>query len=357
MERVVFSKRPSGELLVTQVENEVLIYDTKNDQAHVLQPLHAEVLEQTGVAPSSTLASRLFPEMSAPDAMAQFESVQFALWEKKLLTCDAPTKMDRRDFGRKVASALAVPAIFSLTAPLPAAADSLASYTFDGAGFYTGIAVPTNATTVEYAAMGSDGGGGAGGGKASNNTTGGMGADGAAGGTTSGTIDLMGATTVEITIGGVGMGGTRGMMGNSGGGGMPGSGGAAGAGGTDSGGDNDAEGDDGSAGSTGDSMTGGGGGGGGGGQGGNVVLELVGGSTFTIADGGRGGGGGGGGGTSGMGMSGSGQSGGAGGNPNGGDGGDGASGSNSGTGGAGGGRQQDGSDGDDEGSVTITFCA
>ena len=122
--------RPDG-LLVEQVGDEVVVYDTDSKEAHCLSPLAAAVFNhcdgQTRVdhlpaAVSASLGETVDAERVG-DALVQLE-------ERKLLAAPVATRagVSRRDLLRRTAAvgaaAAAVPLIVSIVAPTPAAAQT-----------------------------------------------------------------------------------------------------------------------------------------------------------------------------------------------------------------------------------------
>jgi PqqD family protein of HPr-rel-A system len=339
--RGAYRRRPEGDLLCHRVGEELVVYDQKSGQVHLLAPPLARVFETAQECQADHLSADLFPELKRKTARSRLKEALEALAEQGLLLRpelpQAPG-LSRREFHKKVAAAAALPAILTLVAPTPAAAQSTCgtplTFTADDT-----VTVPACATRVRYSIIGGEGGGGGGGGTSSTGMSGNGGSDGDMGATVAMTTamgSVMGGDTLTIMVGTGGAGGLAG--GDAASTSSPGAGGAGGAGGTPSG-------NPGSVGDPGTTATSpdraGGGGGGGGGSGGTSSISS--GTLGTVsAQGGMGGMGGDGGNT--------------GGGMGGGDGGAGGAGNNSGMGGDGGAAGMAGSAGA-AGSVTITFLA
>lgn len=119
-------------LSVQSIQDEVLVYDETNHQAHVLNRTTALVWKHCdGKTTVPALADRLTDELAAPVSQAVVWHALRQLDQVDLLTervaLPAPFQgFKRRDFIKAgaVGAAIAVPVIISLTAPTPAHAAS-----------------------------------------------------------------------------------------------------------------------------------------------------------------------------------------------------------------------------------------
>lgn len=118
-------------LVITELENEVLLYDLDRDQASCLNATAALVWKfADGESSIDQIAARMAAELKSPvDARVVWYALD-QLGKKDLLTGRVTipvqyTRMTRRDFLVKAGIAgaiVAIPVIISLTAPTPAMA-------------------------------------------------------------------------------------------------------------------------------------------------------------------------------------------------------------------------------------------
>lgn len=347
-----YQKRPNAEFLITEMSGEYVVYDKVSATAHLLQREHYDVFVGTGTKADEQLSQELFPSLSPTESTTELHKIQSELADLGLIN-RPQSEMARRDFLKVASAAAALPAILTIAAPQPAAAESLGTFMQNMAGTYPEV-VPARANAIMvYTIRGAAGGGGGGGGASAGGTN--SGGSGSAGFSAQELTNVTVSTGItpgnnlSITVGSVGNGALPGQTGPAGMGGDNGSGGAVGPGGSD--------------GQNGTAGTADGGGGGGGGESGqnSRVFDTTVAMALIESLGGRGGGGGGGGGDSAVGGSSVnsplGAGGGADGGGNGGNGGSsGFTGYGNADGGAGGGPGISGSSGTREGEVIFSFC-
>lgn len=129
-----FSQRPrsrQSNVVVTELENEVLVYDLDRDQASCLNATAALVWKYAdGATGIDEIAARMTTDLNAPvDARTVWYAVEQLgskhLLEERIAVPPRYARMTRRDFLVKagvVGAVVAIPVIVSLTAPMPAMA-------------------------------------------------------------------------------------------------------------------------------------------------------------------------------------------------------------------------------------------
>lgn len=132
----MFPKRRTEELIVRHVDDDVLIYDLKADKAHALNATVGLVYalcdgDRDTAALAGLVAARLGVSVEEATAMTQLALEQLThrgLLVEPMVRATGQQRISRRQVLRKLAAtAVAIPAIVTLTAPWPAAALSCAT--------------------------------------------------------------------------------------------------------------------------------------------------------------------------------------------------------------------------------------
>ena len=213
-----------------QLGDEVVVYDRARVQVHALNPTAARVWRQCDGATSPDAMAAALTRDSVPEAEAVVDLTLRELARLHLLESpvaprtDRPARTRRWLLGRGVAAAM-LPAIYSIVAPRPAAAQSAppppsGTESFSFTGDVETFVVPAGVVEITIEAIGARGGRGAGG-----RAEGGA---GGRGGRTTATVSVTPGASLTVRVGGVGPDGSADSAtdgGFSGGGGSEGDGG------------------------------------------------------------------------------------------------------------------------------------
>lgn len=123
-------------LIVQKVDDEILLYDTANDQAHILNPTSARVWNlangQRTVSNIALLVARELHTQPQPELiwLALEQLSKAGLLQQRALPTMLTTKMTRREFLQKASlAAMAIPMVKTISAPTPQRAVSCAQPT------------------------------------------------------------------------------------------------------------------------------------------------------------------------------------------------------------------------------------
>ena len=118
------SRVNGSHLVVESIGQELVVYDKKNDTAHMLDHRAAAIWR---AAEGGCTMESLLPLVNAESAEQREALVQLAVTDLEqagLLVTDAPVTMPRRSLMKTLGAAAALPLVVSILAPAPAAAAS-----------------------------------------------------------------------------------------------------------------------------------------------------------------------------------------------------------------------------------------
>ena len=149
---------------VESIDGELCVYDTARQRVHSLNHTAAFVWQRCdGRTAPAEMAAALAAEASIDDAEAVVQLTLQELAAAQLLAgpIDEVARVSRRDLLRRGVAAAAVPAIYSIVAPTPAAAQSVpaggtATFAFTGAD--DTFVVPAGVVSITIVATGAEGG-------------------------------------------------------------------------------------------------------------------------------------------------------------------------------------------------------
>lgn len=119
--------------VVTEVANELLVYDAKTQTAHCLGEIGLIVFKSCQQSSTRQEALAALQALSLADAEAVLEETLSLLAEKSLLENSDSKGFDRRRFLAAAGVAVALPVVASVLAPLPSQAVSCVDCQVDGA--------------------------------------------------------------------------------------------------------------------------------------------------------------------------------------------------------------------------------
>ena len=186
-----------------QLGEEVSVYDSARAQVHALNPTAARVWRQCdGATSPEAIAAVLRVEMGIPEAEAVVDLTLTQLARVHLLELPVESRGDRSAptrrwlLSRGLAAAM-LPAIYSIVAPSPAAAQSVPPPTGSTPFAFTGdvqtFTVPPGVTTLTVIAEGAQGGGAAA-----------TALNGALGGRVTATLTVVPGESLNVFVGGQG---------------------------------------------------------------------------------------------------------------------------------------------------------
>lgn len=150
---------------VEHLGSEVCVYDWKRNEVHALNPIAASVWQECdGHTTPAEIAGRLSGELKTDDAEAlvwfALELLKDAhLLEGPVTLPSHQVSVSRRDLIKRLGqAAVLIPAISSIVAPTPLAAQSAGSQTFDYTGAAQIFVVPAGIRQITVAAYGAAGG-------------------------------------------------------------------------------------------------------------------------------------------------------------------------------------------------------